>query len=81
MFQPKYWEHAIRDENDLERHADYIHYNPVRHAVARCPEDWPYSTFQRFVRSGDYPAGWGCSDAIRASYDFTFADLETSAME
>src|SRR5687767_8585273 len=27
----RYWEHAIRDEIDLGRHVDYIHFNPVKH--------------------------------------------------
>jgi len=29
IWQPRYWEHQIRDERDFERHCDYIHYNPV----------------------------------------------------
>lgn len=27
IWQRRYWEHAIRDEDDLRRHIDYIHYN------------------------------------------------------
>ena len=26
VWQHKYWEHTIRDENDLNKHLDYIHY-------------------------------------------------------
>ena len=29
----RYWEHAIRDDADFERHVDYIHYNPVKHRL------------------------------------------------
>src|SRR5437660_239107 len=29
IWQRRYWEHAIRDDRDLQRHVDYIHYNPV----------------------------------------------------
>ena len=29
IWQRCFWEHAIRDESDLQRHVDYIHYNPV----------------------------------------------------
>jgi putative transposase len=31
IWQRRYWEHTLRDENDFERHADYIHFNPVKH--------------------------------------------------
>jgi putative transposase len=33
IWQRRYWEHAIRDDADLERHVDYIHYNPVKHGL------------------------------------------------
>ena len=38
---PRFWEHLIRDENDYERHVEYIHYNPVKHGLVRCPHEWP----------------------------------------
>ena len=31
IWQRRYWEHTIRDEDDLVRHIDYIHINPVKH--------------------------------------------------
>ena len=61
VLQPKYWEHAIRDELDLEHHVEYIHANPVRHGLVARARDWPHSSFHRWVRAGDYPADW-CSD-------------------
>ena len=37
IWQRRFWEHAIRDDADLERHVDYIHFNPVKHGlVTRC---------------------------------------------
>lgn len=45
VWQRRYWEHAIRNEEDLSRHIDYIHYNPVKHGYADNPDDWPYSTW------------------------------------
>ena len=62
VWQPKFWEHTIEDEDDFERHFDYIHYNPVKHGHVKCPEDWPWSSFHRWVRAGVYPEHWGCSD-------------------
>jgi putative transposase len=59
FWQPRYWEHFIRNDNDLTRHLDYIHWNPVKHGLAKCAADWPYSTFHRFVTAGVYPPDWG----------------------
>ncbi|NND96524.1 MAG: transposase [Pirellulaceae bacterium] len=59
IWQPRYWEHTVRDEVDLERCVDYIHWNPRKHAIVRRVKDWPYSSFQRFVSEGQYEADWG----------------------
>jgi putative transposase len=59
VWQRRFWEHQIRDEGDLERHMDYVHYNPVKHGHAARPADWPWSSFPRHVRLGQYPPDWG----------------------
>ncbi|WP_374665026.1 transposase [Ramlibacter sp.] len=59
LWQRRYWEHQIRDENDYARHVDYIHFNPVKHGHAARAGDWPYSSFHRYVRHGVLPADWG----------------------
>jgi putative transposase len=59
IWQRRFWEHCIRDELDLERHLDYIHWNPVKHGYVKRVIDWPYSTFHRFVNNGIYPPDWG----------------------
>jgi len=69
VWQRRFWEHAIRDEADLERRFDYIHYNPVKHGLATCPRDWPFSSFHRCVREHHYPADWGCSSAPPPCFD------------
>jgi putative transposase len=58
IWQRRYWEHLIRDERDYARHADYIHYNPVKHGYVQRVADWPYSTFHRELKRGTYPLGW-----------------------
>ena len=58
IWQRRYWEHLIRDDEDYTRHMDYIHYNPVHHGLCDTPYDWPYSTLMRHVRDGLYPADW-----------------------
>ena len=59
IWQRRFWEHTIRDEEDLNRHRDYIHYNPVKHGLVESPGDWPFSTFHRYVEKGLYPLNWG----------------------
>jgi putative transposase len=61
VWQRRFMEHLIRDEEDLERHCDYIHYNPVKHGLVSRPWNWPYSSFRRFVRLGHYEPDWGRS--------------------
>jgi putative transposase len=59
IWQRRFWEHQIRDEADLHRHLDYIHYNPVKHGLVERVLDWPHSTFHRYVKQGLYPVNWG----------------------
>jgi putative transposase len=59
LWQRRYWEHTIRDDADFSRHADYIHFNPVRHGLVTCVSKWPHSSFHRFVRQGILPDDWG----------------------
>jgi putative transposase len=59
IWQRRYWEHAIRDEADLDRHIDYIHFNPVKHGHVSRVADWPHSSFHRYVERGELAADWG----------------------
>jgi putative transposase len=58
IWQRRFWEHTIRDEDDFEAHFDYTHYNPVKHQLVRRPRDWKWSTFHRWVRYGHYDMNW-----------------------
>jgi putative transposase len=58
IWQRRYWEHTIRDENDFARHMDYIHINPVKHGLVPRVRDWPHSSFHRMVKLGVYPEDW-----------------------
>jgi putative transposase len=64
IWQPRYWEHRIRDEEDYFRHRDYIHLNPVRHGYVERPEDWPWSSFHRHVRMGWLDPKWPGSSPV-----------------
>lgn len=59
VWQRRFWEHQIRDDDDYRRHIDYCYINPVKHGYVNKIIDWPYSTFDRGVKRGIYPKGWG----------------------
>ena len=69
LWQRRFWEHTIRDDRDFERHADYIHYNPVKQGLVGSVSNWPYSSFHRYVRLGILPADWA-GDAGFATQNF-----------
>ena len=52
IWQRRFWEDLMMDEEDFIKHCDYIQYNPVKHGVAGRPADWRYSTFGDFVAEG-----------------------------
>jgi len=64
IWQNRYWEHQIRDDNDFEQHANYIHWNPVKHGYVERVADWPYSSFHRYVQIGIYPCDWATGTDI-----------------
>ena len=62
IWQRRFYEHIIRDERDLQNHIDYIHINPVKHGYAKRAQDWPHSSFHRYVREGKLPINWAGGD-------------------
>lgn len=65
IWQRRYWEHTIRDEEDLNNHVDYIHYNPVKHEISKNVKDWQHSSFEKFVERGNYEKHWGTYDDVK----------------
>ena len=65
IWQRRFWEHAIRDDDDYARHVDYIHYNPVKHGHCERACDWPHSSFLKWVERGVYPRDWAASEATK----------------
>lgn len=59
IWQRRFYEHTIRDDQDFENCVNYIHYNPVKHGWARCVKDWQFSTFHQYVKDQIYPEDWG----------------------
>ena len=64
VWQRRFWEHLIRDDEDFVRHVEYIHYNPVKHRLVKTPKEWEYSSFHRYVREGVYDLDWGAGQNI-----------------
>ena len=58
LWQRRFWEHQIRDDNDYQTHMDYCHFNPVKHGLVKRVQDWPYSSFHKQVGLGNYRIDW-----------------------
>jgi hypothetical protein len=52
IWQRRFWEHAIRDDADFERHVDYIYFNPVKHGYVTRVCDWPHRKNALLWRTG-----------------------------
>jgi len=70
LWQRRYWEHTIRDEDDLQRHVDYIHYNPIKHGLVKRVADWPFSSFHRYVRLGRLSPDWASDLTLSRTGNF-----------
>lgn len=64
LWQRRFYEHMIRNEQDLIQHLHYIHYNPVKHGLVANVKDWQFSTFHRYVLDGFYDIDWGRDTTI-----------------
>jgi putative transposase len=62
IWQRRFWEHLVPDEDDLQRCVDYVHWNPRKHGLVARVRDWPWSSFHRFVELGEYDIDWGGTD-------------------
>ncbi len=72
LWQHRFWDHIIRNEEDLQRRFDYIHYNPVKHGLSGKTVAWKWSSFGDFVRRGLYSSDWG--DSVQEGSDGDYGD-------
>ena len=63
VWQRRFWEHTVEDEDDLKRCLDYSHHNPAKHGLVKRVQDYPWSTFRKFVAMGEYELHWGEAEA------------------
>jgi len=45
IWQRRFYEHTIRDEQDFQKQLTYLQNNPVKHGYVNNPKDWQYSSF------------------------------------
>ena len=55
VWQPSFTQHLILDEDDFQKHRDYILDNPVRAGLVRHREDYPLSSVHRYFRMDALP--------------------------
>lgn len=72
IFQRRYWEHTIKNEEELNNQINYVHYNPVKHGYVHNVVDWKYSSFHNFVKRGLYEENWGSFKDIENFKDLNF---------
>jgi len=71
IWQRRFWEHLIRNDDDYQKHIDYIHYNPVKHGYTKSPAEWPYSSFNKALTDGLYEPDWGlCEPATITTMNY-----------
>ncbi|MBN2826306.1 MAG: transposase [Campylobacterales bacterium] len=46
IWQKRYYEHTIRDEQDWNEKMEYIKDNPIKHGLVDIWHDWEYSSFK-----------------------------------
>lgn len=70
VWQHRFWDHIIRNEDDLKKHLDYIHYNPVKHGLTRSPFEYKHSSIHDFLARGYYQKDWGVVEEPNLSQGF-----------
>ncbi len=68
IWQFRFWDHVIRNQDDFNRHIDYVHYNPVKHGLVKNPFDYEHSSLSKFREY--YPPNWGVAEEIKFDGDF-----------
>jgi len=62
LWQSRFWDHVIRDETDLQKHFDYIHWNPVKHGYVKDACEWSNSSYGYWFEKAYYGKQWGMDE-------------------
>jgi putative transposase len=49
LWQPRFFDRAIRTVKDYHEKVEYIHLNPVRAGLVGQPQDWRWSSFNEYA--------------------------------
>jgi putative transposase len=49
LWQPRFFDHALRTVKEYNEKVEYIHLNPVRAGLVRRPEHWRWSSYNEYV--------------------------------
>ncbi|WP_434784436.1 REP-associated tyrosine transposase [Sinisalibacter aestuarii] len=55
VWQRRFWERHVRNEEEMAACIRYCHFNPVKHGFVARPQDWPFSSVHRDIRAGRWP--------------------------
>jgi putative transposase len=58
LWQDRFWESMIKDDQHHEKCVDYIHFNPVKHGLVKAPIDWEHSSIHEYVSTRLIPVDW-----------------------
>ena len=56
LWQRRFWDHVIRNEKDMAKHINYIHFNPVKHGLVKDPFEYSWSSIHQFYKNDKI--GW-----------------------
>ena len=70
VWQNRFWDHVVRDQDDLSVHLNYIHYNPVKHGFTDNPFTFVHSSLMRYFENGFYSRDWGAKEKIHFEGEF-----------
>lgn len=78
IWQRRFWEHLIRDADDLLLHQHLIRSAPVHAGLVSRPGDWPHSSFARLRTTGPVPSAPDREAVVTASRTVATVDSEMS---
>jgi putative transposase len=59
VWQNRFWDRLIRDQDEFNAYVEYIHYNPVKHQLVTDPYEFPHSSLWKWYLGGFVDADWG----------------------
>lgn len=62
VWQNRFWDHILRNQDDTNRHLDYIHFNPVKHGLVFDPFLYELSSLHKYYEDGFYQRDWGMKE-------------------